>query len=289
MADGRVIRTGTRARKSAAGYDLTRLFVGSEGTLGVITEVTLRLHPVPEAVVAVRCAMATLAGAIQVVIETIQMGASVARIELLDEAQVEAINRFSGTAFPVLPTLLVEFHGMSRAHVAEQMDAFEAVCQEHGVLPGETGFERAQGQAERDAMWKVRHNSYYASKALRPGSSVWPTDVCVPISRLGDCILETKKDLAGAPFPVTLIGHVGDGNFHLAYMLDPAQAEEVRFANWVTERMTHRALAMGGTCTGEHGVGMGKQKYMAAEHGEALEVMRGDQGSVRPARFAEPG
>ena len=285
LADGRAINTGTRARKSAAGYDLTRLFVGSEGTLGVITEVTVRLHPVPESVSAAVCAFETIKGAVDTVIATIQLGVPVARIELLDEAQVDAVNRYSKTSYPVLPALLFEFHGDSERHVQDQAESVEAIAAEHGGR----GFAWATRLEDRERLWQARHHAFYAALALRPGSHAWTTDVCVPISRLTECVVDTKADHAGAPFPVCLVGHAGDGNFHLIYMLDPGSAGELDEARRLNDRMITRALALGGTCSGEHGIGFGKMKYLAAEHGEALEVMRTLKRALDPDNRMNPG
>jgi D-lactate dehydrogenase (cytochrome) len=285
LADGRVIRTGTRARKSAAGYDLTRLFVGSEGTLGVITEVTLRLHPVPEAVSAAVCSFGTIKGAVDTVIATIQLGIPVARIELLDDVQMDAINRHAKMNYPVLPTLLFEFHGESDAHVASQAETVQALASEHGGRH----FEWATRPEDRERLWHARHNAHYAALALRPGCRSWATDVCVPISQLAQCVVESKRDQAGAPFPICLVGHAGDGNFHLMYLLDPDSPAEVAEARRLNERLVARALAMGGTCTGEHGVGYGKMKYMEAEHGESLEVMRAIKRALDPDNRMNPG
>jgi D-lactate dehydrogenase (cytochrome) len=285
LADGRVINTGTRARKSSAGYDLTRLFVGSEGTLGVITEVTVRLHPVPESVSAAVCSFETIKGAVDTVIATIQLGVPVARIELLDEAQVDAVNRHSKTSYPVLPALLFEFHGDSERHVQDQAESVEAIAAEHGAR----GFAWATRLEERERLWQARHHAFYAALALRPGSQAWTTDVCVPISKLTECVVDTKSDHTGAPFPVCLVGHAGDGNFHLIYMLDPGSASELDEARRLNDRMITRALALGGTCSGEHGVGFGKMKYLAAEHGEALDVMRAIKRALDPDNRMNPG
>jgi D-lactate dehydrogenase (cytochrome) len=285
LADGQVIETGTRARKSAAGYDLTRLFVGSEGTLGVITEVTLRLHPLPEAVSAAVCSFDTIQGAVETVIATIQLGVPVARIELLDEVQLDAVNRYSKTSYPVAPTLFFEFHSDSARHVADQSDAVQALAAEHGGR----GFQFATHLEDREQLWQARHHAMYAAVALRPGAAPWTTDVCVPISRLAECVVETKKDNEGAPFPICLVGHVGDGNFHLIYVLDPASPAELDNARRLNERMVLRALAMGGTCSGEHGVGMGKMKFLEREHGPALEVMRTLKRALDPDNRMNPG
>jgi len=285
LADGSVIKTGTRARKSSAGYDLTRLFVGSEGTLGVITEITLRLHPLPEAVSAAVCSFQSMQGAVETVIATIQLGVPVARIELIDEMQLEAVNRYSKTSYPVAPTLFFEFHSDSERHVQDQAEAVEALAAERGG----TGFSWATRLEDREKLWQARHDALYAALALRPGARAWTTDVCVPISRLAECVIETKKDNVGAPFPICLVGHAGDGNFHLIYVLDPASASELEEARRLNERMVMRALAMGGTCTGEHGVGIGKMKFLEAEHGPALDVMRALKRALDPDNRMNPG
>ena len=285
LADGRLVRMGTRARKSSAGYDLTRLFVGSEGTLGVITDVTIRLHPVPEAVAAAVCAFDSIKGAVDTVIATIQLGVPVARIELLDDVQMDAVNRYSKTSYAVAPTLLFEFHGDSDRHVSEQAASVEAIASERGGR----GFAWATRLEDRERLWHARHNVHFAALSLRPGCRSWATDVCVPISRLSDCVLETKADHASLPFPVCLVGHAGDGNFHVIYLLDPANEEELAEARRLNERMVMRALAMGGTCTGEHGVGYGKMKFLEAEHGEGLELMRSIKRALDPENRMNPG
>ncbi len=285
LADGTVIQTGTRARKSSAGYDLTRLFVGSEGTLGVITDVTVRLHPIPEAVSAAVCGFDSIRGAIETVIEVIQLGVGVARAELLDAASVMAVNQRAGTSYANLPTLFFEFHGLSEAQVREQANLVQSLAQEHGGH----NFEWATKLDDRERLWHARHNAFYSALALRPGSKGWATDVCVPISRLADCILETQEDHASASFPAPLVGHVGDGNFHLCYILDPANEGEFAEATRLSSRMVERAQAMGGTCTGEHGVGYGKRMYLEAEHGPALEVMRSIKRALDPENRMNPG
>jgi D-lactate dehydrogenase (cytochrome) len=285
LADGSVIHAGTRARKSSAGYDLPRLFVGAEGTLGVITEVTLRLHPLPEAMATAVCSFGTLGGAVDTVIQTMQSGVSVARIELIDPVQIDAINRYSRTSYRVAPTLFFEFHGFSEAQVADEARFVEELAREHGG----GGFEWAVRPEERSRLWKARHDAYYAALALRPGSQALITDVCVPISKLAECILETQADHAQAPFPAPLVGHVGDGNFHVVYVLDPAKPAELAEARRLSDRMVTRALAMGGTCTGEHGVGQGKQRYLEAEHGAALDVMRAIKRALDPDNRMNPG
>jgi D-lactate dehydrogenase (cytochrome) len=282
LADGRIITTGTRARKSSAGYDLTRLFVGSEGTLGVITEVTLRLHAQPEAVTAAICAFETIEGAVKTVIEVIQLGVSVARVEFMDEHQVNAVNRYSHIGLEEKPTLLFEFHGVSQASVEEAARMAESLSQEHGGL----GFQWKTTLAERERLWQARHDVYYSTRAMRPGSNVLTTDVCVPISRLAECVVATRADLDEASFPAVMVGHVGDGNFHVQCLLGPDQIVE---ADAFAERLVERAQAMGGTCSGEHGVGSGKKKYLEAEHGEGLEVMRMLKRTLDPDNRMNPG
>jgi D-lactate dehydrogenase (cytochrome) len=285
LADGQIIRTGTRARKSSAGYDLTRLFVGSEGTLGVIADATVRLHPLPEAVSAAVCAFGTMEGAVETVIATIQLGVPVARIELLDETQMEGVNRYSKTSYAVAPTLFFEFHSDSERHVADQAATVEAIATEHGGHR----FEWATRLEDRERLWQARHDALYAALALRPGGRPWTTDVCVPISRLAECIVETKQDNRDASFPIALVGHAGDGNFHLVYVLDPDNPAELDQARRLNDRMVMRALAMGGTCSGEHGVGYGKMKYLDAEHGPALDVMRTIKRALDPDNRMNPG
>jgi len=284
LADGRIIRTGRRARKSAAGYDLTRLFVGSEGTLGVITELTVRLYGIPEAVSAAVCAFPSIDGAVNTVILTIQSGIPVARIELLDESQMAAINKYSKLDHKVAPTLFFEFHGTPRG-VAEQAEAVKAIAAEYG---GE-GFSWATTPEERSRLWQARHDAYYAALALRPGSKGLATDVCVPISRLAECITETKRDLSQSTIPYALVGHVGDGNFHLVFMIDPDRPEEVAEASRLNDLMVARALAMEGTSTGEHGVGYGKMDFLIAEHGAAIDVMRAVKKALDPEGILNPG
>jgi D-lactate dehydrogenase (cytochrome) len=284
LADGRVIRTARRARKSAAGYDLTRLFVGSEGTLGIITELTVRLYGIPEAISAAVCAFPNIESAVDTVISTIQSGVPVARIELLDEIQMAAINKYSKLDHQVAPTLFFEFHG-TPSGVAEQAETVKAVAGENGG----SDFRWATTPEQRSKLWQARHDAYYAALALRPGSKGLATDVCVPISRLAECIGETKRDLAQSPIPYALVGHVGDGNFHLVFMLDPDRPEELGEANRLNERMVNRALAMEGTSTGEHGVGYGKMDFLIAEHGEAVSVMRTIKMALDPDGILNPG
>lgn len=284
LADGRVIRTGGRARKSSAGYDLTRLFVGAEGTLGIVTEVTLRLQGVPEAVSAATCAFASVDDAVETVIEVIQSGTPVARVELLDETQVRACNAYSGLGLPELPHLFFEFHG-STASVQEQAEYVATVVASHGAA----GFEWATAAEDRTRLWKARHDAYYAGLALRPGAKGWATDVCVPISRLAECLGQTKVDLEASPLTSTIVGHVGDGNFHVLFLLDPGDLAQQEEAARLNVRMVRRALAMGGTCTGEHGIGYGKKDLLIEEHGEAVEVMRLLKTTLDPDGILNPG
>jgi D-lactate dehydrogenase (cytochrome) len=285
-ADGKAVKTGTRARKSSAGYDLTRLFVGAEGTLGIITEVTLRLHGRPEAVASATCWFDTIDAAVNAVIMIVQLGIPVARIELLDEAQIDAVNRHSRMTLPVAPTLFFEFHGLSDAAVEEHAQLTGEIVAEHGGHD----YVRAATPEERARLWHARHEAYYASLALRPGSRGWTTDVCVPISRLADCIHQTKADLADSPLVGPLVGHVGDGNFHLIMPVNPESESEMAAAEHLTDRLVARALAMGGTCSGEHGVGIGKMRFLEAEHGrEALDVMRAIKSALDPKNLMNPG
>ena len=284
LADGRVIKTGGRARKSAAGYDLTRLFVGSEGTLGIITEVTLKLYGIPEAISSAVCAFQTIKGAVDTVIQTIQVGVPVARIELLDEVQIDAVNKYSKLDYAVAPTLFFEFHG-TEAGVKEQAEMVAAIAAEHGGME----FAWATRPEDRSKLWQARHDAYYAALALRPGSKGWPTDVCVPISRLADCILETKADLAESNMLAPMVGHVGDGNFHLVYVLDPENPAELAEAQRLADKMVTRALEMGGTCTGEHGIGYGKMAFLEQETGEAFNVMGDLKRAFDPDNLLNPG
>jgi D-lactate dehydrogenase (cytochrome) len=284
LPDGRVIRTSRRARKSAAGYDLTRLFVGSEGTLGVITEVTVRLYGIPDAISAAVCAFPTIEAAVDTVILTIQSGIPVARIELLDEPQMDAINKYSKLDHKVAPTLFFEFHGTARG-VEEQV----AQVKEFAGEQGGTEFRWASLAEDRSKLWQARHDAYYAALALRPGSKGWATDVCVPISRLAQCIAETRRDLDRSTVIAAMVGHVGDGNFHLAFILDPDKPEEQAEASAINDRMVQRAIAMDGTCTGEHGVGYGKMDFLIAEHGDAVAVMRTLKKALDPDNIMNPG
>jgi D-lactate dehydrogenase (cytochrome) len=285
LASGEVIRTGGRAKKSAAGYDLTRLFVGSEGTLGVITELTLKLHGIPEAISAGVCPFPTVDAACKATIATIQSGIPVARIELLDALMVKACNAYSRLTLPEVPVLFVEFHGTD-ASVAEQSERFGEIASDHGGGP----FEWATKAEDRSRMWQARHDAYWAGRGLRPNAKALATDVCVPISRLAECVAETQEDIAASGFICPIVGHVGDGNFHCAPMVDTDDPAEVAALESFMERLVQRALVMGGTCTGEHGVGQGKMKYLEAEHGAgALEVMRSVKRALDPDNIMNPG
>ncbi len=284
LADGRLIKTARRAKKSAAGYDLTRLFIGSEGTLGVITEVALKLYGIPEAMSSAVCNYPTLEAAVNTVIATIQSGIPIARIELVDEVQMDAINKHVGTSYPVEPTLFLEFHG-SNASVKEQAETVSALSDGFGG----GAFQWTASAEERTKLWHARHSAAYASKALRKGADVWATDVCVPISRLAECIVETQADIKRLALIAPIVGHVGDGNFHVTLIADKNDAEEMRRANEFNERLVMRALAMDGTSTGEHGIGMGKMDFLIAEHGEAVSVMRAVKKALDPDNIMNPG
>ena len=284
LPDGRVIRTAHRARKSAAGYDLTRLFVGSEGTLGVITEVTVRLYGVPPAISSAVCSFPGLEAAVNVVIKTIQAAVPVARIELADAVQMDAINRYSKLDLPVAPTLWLEFHG-TEASVAEQAKMVQMIASEHGG----TDFSWTTKPEDRQKLWRARHDALYANKALRDGAQFWATDVCVPISRLAECITETQKDLAASFLPAPIVGHAGDGNFHSGFVLNPNDPKEMEEAERLNQRLVHRALSLDGTCTGEHGIGCGKIDFLIAEHGEAVSVMRAIKKAIDPDNIMNPG
>jgi D-lactate dehydrogenase (cytochrome) len=283
--EGRLIRTGGRARKSSAGYDLTRLYIGSEGTLGVVTEVTVRLYGVPEAISAAVCGFESLEGAVATVVEAIQLGVPLARVELLDDLQMRAVNRWSKTDWPEVSTLFFEFHGSS-AGVEEQATTVQAIAREHGGAD----FRWTVQAEDRSRLWKARHEAFYAALALRPGSTAWTTDVCVPISRLAECVTATKAELARASMPAPIVGHVGDGNFHVIFVVDPANPAEFEEAGRLNDAIVRRALDMGGTCTGEHGVGWGKMEWLRAEAGEgALDVMRRIKRALDPLGVMNPG
>ncbi|WP_338503560.1 FAD-linked oxidase C-terminal domain-containing protein [Sphingomonas kaistensis] len=282
--DGRDIRTARRARKSAAGYDLTRLMVGAEGTLGIITEVTLRLHGIPEQISSAVCGFETLQGAVDTVVQAIQIGVPLARVEILDDMQIKAVNLFSKLDLPETTHLFFEFHG-SPAHVAEQIETVSELA----AMNGGGQFQWSNLPEERARLWKARHEAYYAAVALRPGSVGWATDVCVPISRLAECVAETKRDLQTSTVPATILGHVGDGNFHVVFAMNPDDPAERAEVEAINGRLVERALAMDGTCTGEHGIGLGKQKYLEAELGEAVDLMRMIKTALDPKDLFNPG
>lgn len=284
LAGGGVIRTGSAAPKSSAGYDLTGLFVGAEGTLGLITELTLRLHGQPEAVSTATCAFPAMEAAVDCVIATIQTGIPMARIEFLDEATVAACNAFTGLNLPLSPLLLVEFHG-SPAAVTEDAARFAAIAEGFGA----TGIARAEKAEDRARLWKMRHNAYPAILASRPGARAIVTDSCVPISALAQAVAETRADIAASGIPGPILGHVGDGNFHAILLIDPARPDELTTAKALATRMAERALRLGGTITGEHGIGFGKLPLMAAEHGAAWGVMGQIKRALDPMNLMNPG
>ncbi|OLB70714.1 MAG: FAD-binding oxidoreductase [Alphaproteobacteria bacterium 13_2_20CM_2_64_7] len=285
LANGDLMTTGRRAKKSSAGYDLTRLMVGAEGTLGVITELTLKLSGIPEAISAGVCPFPSVEAACNATIATIQFGVPVARIELLDELQVKATNLYSKLALPEVPMLFVEFHG-SPAGVAEQAERFGEIARDLGGGP----FEWATKPEDRSRLWQARHDAYWAGRALRPGAQALATDVCVPISRLAECVTATQREIAELGLVAPILGHVGDGNFHLTLLVDMADEAEVKAAKTLCERLVERALAMDGTCTGEHGVGQGKMKYLAGElGGAALASMAAIKRALDPQDIMNPG
>lgn len=283
-ADGREIRTSSRARKSAAGYDLTRLFIGAEGTLGIITEVTLRLHPIPEVISSAVCSFKSVEDAATTVIQSIQLGVPLARAEILDDVQMRAVNSWAKLDYPEKPTLFFEFHG-SKISVDEQVATVSEIAEANGG--GE--FAWSSLPEERSRLWKARHEAYYATLGMRPGSAGWATDVCVPIGRLAEIIAETKKDLSDCSVPATICGHVGDGNFHVCFAIDPDAAEEWREVEAINARLIARTLAMDGTCTGEHGIGLGKQAALLDEMGDGVGVMRAIKCALDPTGMFNPG
>jgi D-lactate dehydrogenase (cytochrome) len=285
LADGRIIQTSSRAKKSAAGYDLTRLFVGSEGTLGIITEVTVKLYAVQEAMSAAVCAFDTIDGCTQTVIQTIQAGIPIARSEILCEKTMDAINKYKKTNYRVAPTLFFEFHG-SKTSVQEQAQAVQEIARDNGGKD----FIWATKPEERTQLWDARHHAYFAALQIRPGSRAVSTDVCVPISRLAECVHETMEDVKDYIAPVPLLGHVGDGNFHLMFLVDPDKPEETELAKAFNKRLVERAQRMEGTCTGEHGVGMGKQASLRAELGDdVMDMMRDIKKLFDPENLMNPG
>lgn len=284
LASGEVIRTGTRARKSSAGYDLTRLLVGSEGTLGVITNLTLRLHGIPEVISSARCTFPTIDAACNAVIETIQMGIPVARIELLDDLTVQAVNAYSDLELPQQPVLLLEFHG-SESGTDEQAKTFHEIAEDFCG----TGFAKTTQPEERSKLWQARHDAYWATLALRPGSKGLSTDVCVPLSRLADCVSQAKSRAEELGLLAPILGHVGDGNFHALLLIDPASDLEVKAAEEFVGWLNSLAISMDGTCTGEHGVGQGKAPYLEREAGSALAPMKAIKDALDPLNIMNPG
>jgi D-lactate dehydrogenase (cytochrome) len=284
-ADGRIVRTGTRARKSSAGYDLTRLFVGSEGTLGVMTEITLRLYPIPESITAAVCSFPSIDAAVQTTIQIIQLGIPIARVELLDAHTVRAVNAHDKLTLREAPMLLMEFHG-SPASTAEQAQTVQEIAHEFGGQ----AFEWASTPEERTRLWTARHHAYFAALQTKPGCRSVTTDTCVPISRLAECINATVAEADEAGLPYFLVGHVGDGNFHMGYLIDPAKPQERETAERLNAQLVARALALEGTCTGEHGIGLHKQGFLVDEAGEdAIDLMRAIKGALDPQDILNPG
>ena len=284
LADGSVIKTGGRARKSSAGYDLTRLLVGSEGTLGVITSLTLKLYGIPETIISAVCPFASIAGACNATIAALQLGLALARIEFLDEVQIRACNAYSHLSLPETPTLFLEFHG-TPGSTRDEAEAFATIARAEGG--GQ--FAYAERQEERTKLWQARHDAYWAARGLRPGAEVLATDVCVPISALADCVTATREDIDRLGLVAPIVGHVGDGNFHVMPLIDVADDEERRKAQGFLDRLIARALAAGGTCTGEHGVGQGKIAYLAAEHGAGVATMIAIKKALDPLNILNPG
>jgi D-lactate dehydrogenase (cytochrome) len=284
LADGRIVKTGRRTKKSSAGYDLTRLFVGSEGTLGVITDITVRLYPQPEAISAAVCCFPNMVAAAHTVIQSIQMGVPVARCDFVDPLAVKALNMHSKTGLQEMPTVFFEFHG-TEAGVKEQAEAVQAIAAEHGAQE----FKWATRPEERSKLWQARHDAYFACLQLQPGCRIISTDVCVPISRLAECLADTERDIADSGRMVPIVGHIGDGNFHLCIIVDPDNAHDIEVAEQMNHRLVARAIAMEGTCTGEHGIGYGKLDFMGAEHGDALDVMRMVKRAMDPDNIMNPG
>lgn len=284
LASGEIVRVGTRARKSSSGYDLARLFVGSEGTLGIITEVTLKLAHLPEAVTAAVCPFPEIASAVRCVMDAISKGIALARVELLDEVQIEAVNRYSQLGYDVAPTLFFEFHGTS-AGVVEQAERVGELVKNHGGGP----FRWAADPAERKKLWQARHDCYYASLALRQGGAGYVTDVCVPLSELANCIRWAKKELAQIAIPGPLFGHAGDGNFHVVFVIEPGNTEELAMVKNFSRKLSLKAIELGGTVTGEHGIGIGKLDDLETEAGPALAVMQAIKRALDPSNIMNPG
>jgi D-lactate dehydrogenase (cytochrome) len=284
MADGSIVKTAQRARKSAAGYDLTRLLVGAEGTLGIITELTVRLYGIPEKILSAVCPFETLEGACNAVIQSIQLGLGVARMELLDAIQIKAVNAYAKLALEERPTLFLEFHG-TEASARDQVESFEAIAKAEGALR----FDWAEKEEDRRRLWKARHDVYWAIKSVWPGKDALATDVCVPISRLAECVLETQKDIQDSGLIAPIVGHVGDGNFHTTPVFNQSDPKEKAAIEAFLQRLAERAIRMEGTCTGEHGVGQGKAKYLKAEMGAGLTAMRAIKTALDPLGIFNPG
>ncbi len=284
MADGSIVKTAQRARKSSAGYDLTKLLVGSEGTLGVLTELTVRLYGIPEKTLAAVCTFTSLQAACNAVIQSIQLGLGVARMELIDPLSIKAVNVYSKLTLREEPTLFLEFHG-TEAGARDQVEQFKAIAETEGA----TGFDWAESEEDRRKLWRARHNAYWAIKTLFPGKDYLATDVCVPISRLAECVTETQKDVDSMGLVAPIVGHVGDGNFHTQPVFDRNNPDEVKKVEGYLKRLAERAIAMEGTCTGEHGVGMGKMKYLKTELGHGLDVMRSIKTALDPLNIFNPG
>ena len=283
-ASGEVVTTGRRVKKSSTGYDLTKLFVGAEGTLGVITEVTVKLHPIPEVIASAICSFATMAGAVQTVVETMQSALPVARIEFLDEVAVDAANAHAGLGLKRAPTLFLEFHGSER-WVQEQSETVRDLARDNGG----SDFDWSTRPEDRARLWKARHETIYSNQSLRPGCKTYTTDVCVPISRLAEAVLAARADADTASFPVKIIGHVGDGNFHVGYLIKPEIAEELAEAERLAERLYQRTMEMEGTFSGEHGVGISKLKYLRREHGPGVDLMKAVKAALDPQGIMNPG
>lgn len=284
LADGRIIRTGTRAKKSSAGYDLTHLLIGAEGTLAILTELTVKLQGQPEAISAATCRFPDVASAVDAVILTIQSGIPMARIEFIDEMMVRGFNSYAKTDLPEVPHLFVEFHG-TPAGVAEQAESFGAIAAEYGA----EDMQRAETTEDRNALWKMRHSAHYALHELRPGLPSFTTDVCVPISKLAEAVARARKEAERMGLPCAMVGHVGDGNFHCGIPLDMDNPDEIERVQKFSAALAETALELGGTVTGEHGVGVGKAKYMRAEHGEGVDVMRAIKTALDPENILNPG
>jgi D-lactate dehydrogenase (cytochrome) len=284
-ASGEVIRTGTRAKKSSAGYDLTRLFVGSEGTLGVMTEVTVKLYPLPEAISAAICSFPSIEAAVQTVIQVIQLGVPIARVELIDHNTVRMVNAYAKLGLREEPMLLMEFHG-SPAGVKEQAETVQEIASDHGG----NAFEWATTPEERTRLWTARHNAYFAALQSRPGCRAISTDTCVPISKLADCLLDSVAETEASGLPYFLVGHVGDGNFHFGYLIDPEIPKEREIAEDLNYKLVSRALRLGGTCTGEHGIGLHKIDFLVTEAGAgAVNMMRTLKQALDPHNIMNPG